>query len=376
MSSIFSIEHTITNGYARSGLLKTPHGDIPTPVFMPVGTLATVKALSTPELIDDGATIILGNAYHLMQRPGVDVIARAGGLHSFMNWDRAILTDSGGFQVYSLAQLQTLDDDGLTFASHIDGARHRLTPEGAVELQYQLGTDIIMCLDDCASYPADQARIIESVKRTTQWGQRCMQRMHELRALDNRGQLLFGIIQGGVYPHERIASLEQLSEIGFDGLAVGGLSVGEPLDEMYPILELLAPRLPNMMPHYFMGLGTPVELLEAVRYGIDMFDCVLPTRNARNGQALTSSGVISIKQAQYKYSQEPLDAECDCDTCTHYTRSYIRHLYLSNEILSARLLSRHNIFFLLSLMRRARAAICTDEYDSFVKTFTEKYRGN
>ena len=353
-------------GSARRGTIQTPHGTIETPIFMPVGTLGTVKAMTPQEVEEVGATIILGNTYHLHLRPGDALIAQLGGLHSFMNWPRPILTDSGGFQIFSLAKLSKRTEAGVTFQSHLDGKTLLFTPETSIAIQQNLGSDIMMCLDECHRLPAPHAKIAESVDLTTRWAKRCK----EARTSE---QALFGIVQGGLYPDLRQLSLEALTEIGFDGYALGGLSVGESKDEMYDMLRQLAPLLPDSQPRYLMGVGEPEDLLEAFEWGIDMCDCVLPTRNARNGSLFTSSGKISIKQAQYRQDPRPLDPQCACAVCQNYSRAYLRHLYLSQEILAMRLNTYHNLFFYLNLAQQARVAIENQCYASFKKSFLSDY---
>ena len=336
---------------ARIGRLETPHGSIHTPVFMPVGTQATVKALRSSDLLDCGASIILGNTYHLYLRPGHELISDLGGLHEFMGWRLPILTDSGGFQVFSLGNLARVSEDGVTFQSHIDGSRHLLTPERAIDIQLALGSDIMMAFDECTPYPVtyDAARL--SMELTGRWAQRC-------RAAGNgRTGGLFGIVQGSVYKELRDTSARQLRDIGFDGYAIGGLSVGETRAVMYDMAAHTAAQLPEDKPRYLMGVGKPQDILHAVRMGIDMFDCVLPTRNARNGFLFTSEGKVAIKNARYRADERPLDPECDCFTCRRHSRAYLRHLFMAGEILALHLNTVHNVTYYLSLMRRMREAI-------------------
>lgn len=344
---------------ARVGEFVTPHGTIETPVFMPVGTQATVKAMSTPELEEIGAEIILSNTYHLYLRPGADLIEEAGGLHSFMGWRRPILTDSGGFQVFSLSGLRKVSDDGVAFQSHIDGSRHFMTPELATGVQEKLGSDIAMCFDECVSLPTTEEISRASVERTVRWAERC-------RTFHSRcDQALFGIVQGALFEDQRVQCAERLIEMNFPGYAIGGLSVGEPHDEMYRILDVLRPVLPAKKPRYLMGVGMPENLIEGVARGVDMFDCVLPTRNGRNGNLLTSCGRINIKNARFERDFGPIDGACDCYVCRNYSRAYVRHLYRCGEILAARLCTWHNIHFLIHLMKRARASILEDRYEDF-----------
>ncbi len=344
---------------ARAGELRTPHGVVETPLFMPVGTQATVKAMSPPELAALGAQFILGNTYHLYLRPGADLIEEAGGLHAFMGWDRPILTDSGGFQVFSLADLRRIADDGVEFRSHIDGSRHFMTPELSVRVQEKLGGDVAMCFDECVSLPATEEVSRAAMERTLRWAERC--RNYHRR----EDQALFGIVQGALFADQRRECAARLAAMDFPGYAVGGLSVGESHDEMYRILDVLQPVLPQDRPHYLMGVGLPENLLEGVARGIDMFDCVLPTRNGRNGNLLTSTGRINIKNAAYERDFTPIDPTCDCYACRHFTRAYVRHLYRAGEILAARLCSLHNLHFLVHLMRDARRAILADAFPAF-----------
>jgi len=360
----FELEHQCGN--ARAGVIKTPHGDIHTPIFMPVGTLGTVKGMTPEELEAMQSEIILGNTYHLHLRPGDELIRDLGGLHHFMNWKGPILTDSGGFQVFSLATLRKMEESGVTFQSHIDGKTIVLTPESSIQIQENLGSTIMMCLDECIKLPATRSEIETSIALTARWAKRCK----EARKTD---AALFGIIQGGGEIDLRQNSLDGLEEIGFDGYALGGLSVGEPKEEMYRVAHLMAPRMPKDTPRYLMGVGDPEDLLECVEAGIDMFDCVMPTRNARNGTLFTSSGKVSIKQARYRTDPEPLDSECGCYTCKNYSKAYLRHLYLSKEILSMRLNTFHNLHFYLKLMRQAREAIQAQNYTQFKAAFLEKF---
>lgn len=353
---------------ARAGFLRTSHGTIETPVFMPVGTLGTVKSLSPEELMDAGARIILGNTYHLYLRPGCEVIGQFSGLHRFMHWDRAILTDSGGFQVFSLAKLSKTSEDGVTFQSHLDGATHLLTPEKSVEIQLCLGSDIIMCLDQCIPYPAEKQAAREALGLTTRWARRCK----EFRDRHTRGEdALFGIVQGGMFSDLRSESVASLVDIGFNGYAVGGLSVGEPKEVMLEMAALTLPQLPGDKPKYVMGVGTPADLVNLVDLGADMFDCVLPTRNARNGQLFTGSGAINISNACFKQDTGPVESGCQCYTCRNYSRAYLRHLYLAKELLAYRLTTLHNVHFYLDLMKRMRAAICAGDFISFKKKFLD-----
>ena len=354
---------------ARRGRIYTPHGIVETPVFMPVGTQATVKAMTPDELKEMvNAKIILSNTYHLYLRPGDELIAEAGGLHKFMNWDRAILTDSGGFQVFSLADLRNITEEGLKFKSHLDGSSHFISPEKSMSIQNNLGSDIMMAFDECCPYPATYEYTKASMERTTRWAKRCIE-AH--KNPDRQG--LFGIVQGGMYKDLREESAKQLVELDFPGYAVGGLSVGEPAELMYDILSYTTPFLPEDKPRYLMGVGTPDYLIEAVLRGIDMCDCVLPTRIARNGTAMTSHGKVVVRNATFEKDWTPLDSECDCYTCTHYTRAYIRHLIKAGEILGARLLTIHNLRFLVRLMENVREAIEQDRLLEFRDEFYKKY---
>jgi queuine tRNA-ribosyltransferase len=360
---------------ARAGVLHTAHGPVETPVFMPVGTQATVKALTQEMLEELDARIVLANTYHLFLRPGEHVIRELGGLHRFMAWDRAILTDSGGYQVLSLAPLRTVHEEGVHFQSHLDGSRHVLTPERAIEIQVALGSDVLMVLDECVGNPAERAEAERAVRLTTAWARRSKVRFEQLRA---EGLLtpaaLFGIIQGSLYADLRRRSMEELLEIGFDGYAIGGLSVGEEKSAMLDMVEYVAELMPRQHPRYLMGVGTPADLIESVRRGVDMFDCVLPTRNARNGQVFTSCGPLNIKNAAYARDPRPLDEECACRVCRRYSRAYIRHLYASGEILSAILCTYHNLHFYLDTMRKIRQAIVLGNFAEFAQEFLRRYQ--
>ncbi|NSW91789.1 MAG: tRNA guanosine(34) transglycosylase Tgt [Firmicutes bacterium] len=353
---------------ARLGRVHTPHGCFDTPVFMPVGTQASVKTMSPDELKDIGAQIILSNTYHLYMRPGPDIVKGAGGLHKFMNWDRPILTDSGGFQVFSLSNLRDIHEEGVTFRSHIDGSKHFFTPEKSIQIQNELGSDIIMSFDECVPYPAEFDYVKKSVERTTRWAKRC-----KIAHKNTEKQALFGIVQGGTYKELREKSAYELIEIGFPGYAIGGLSVGEPAEEMYAILEYTVPVLPEDKPRYLMGVGSPDYLIEGVIRGIDMFDCVFPTRIGRNGTVLTSRGRIIVRDALYARDYSSLDPECDCYACKNFSRAYIRHLLKCNEILGMRLTTLHNIKFLLDLMKKIRQAIIEDKLGDFRKNFFNSF---
>jgi queuine tRNA-ribosyltransferase len=356
------------NTGARLGKIHTPHGVIETPIFMPVGTKATVKTM-TPEEVDDlGAQIILSNTYHLYLRPGHKLIEKAGGLHKFMNWHKPILTDSGGFQVFSLGPMRKIKEEGVYFQSFIDGSKHFISPEKSIEIQNALGSDIMMAFDECIPYPAERDYVIKSIERTTRWAQRSKDAN---KNPDRQG--VFGIVQGGMYKDLREKSLKSLLDIGFDGYAVGGLSVGEPAHMMYDILDHTVPFLPKDKARYNMGVGTPDYLIESVIRGIDMADCVLPTRIARNGTAITNSGMVSIKQARFMEDFSPLDPECDCYTCRNYSKAYLRHLFKCNEILSARLFTIHNLHFLINFMEQIREAIRNDTLLEFREMFYKKF---
>jgi queuine tRNA-ribosyltransferase len=352
---------------ARAGEISTPHGRIATPFFMPVGTSAAVKTMSPRQLKEVGAQIVLSNTYHLVLRPGLEVIEKAGGLHTFMSWDRPILTDSGGYQVFSLAANRKISEEGVHFRSHIDGAACFLGPQEVIRAQETLGADIIMTLDECTPYPCEHERVRESLEMTLRWERKCK----ELRRKPDAA--LFGIVQGGVYPDLRKRSVEGLLEIGFDGYAIGGLSVGEPSDQMYDITEFTAGLLPEDTPRYLMGAGTPLDIIECVARGIDMFDCVLPTRNARNGRAFTPDGHVNVRSAKCKEDFSPVQEDCDCYTCRNFTRAYLRHLLNVDEILGLNLLTIHNLRFYLRLMERLRDAIAEGTFEEVRRDFTQRY---
>ncbi len=368
MSFNFKVLREEEGSNARLGIINTVHGEIFTPAFMPVGTLGTVKAMTPEELIEVGAEIILSNTYHLYLRPGPDIIAGAGGLHRFMNWQRPILTDSGGYQVFSLGKLRKISDEGVFFRSHIDGYEHFFSPEKAIKVQKALGSDIAMAFDECTPYPCSFEEARASVKRTYMWARRCME-IH-----DCKDQALFGIVQGSVFQNLREESARGLVKLGFSGYAIGGLSVGEPKSEMYKVLDYTLPLLPFEKPRYLMGIGTPDCILEAVMRGVDMFDCVLPTRIARNGTVLTGRGKLVVRNAAYERDYRPLDPHCQCYTCRNYTRAYIRHLLKSSEILGVRLTTIHNLHFLLSFMKQIRKAIKRDDLPKFAVEFLNSYR--
>jgi queuine tRNA-ribosyltransferase len=372
----FSFTVRATDGEARLSELRTPHGVVQTPAFMPVGTQGAVKAVRHRELEEAGAEIILGNTYHLLLRPGDALIARRGGLHRFIGWTRPILTDSGGFQVYSLAERRVVTEDGADFQSHLDGARYLLTPERTVDVQARLGSDIAMVLDECLALPATRDEAAAAMTRSVRWADRSRRRFAALQAAEiadvqvsNGGQAQFGIVQGGVFQDLRAESAEATVAIGFDGYAIGGLSVGEPIEQMYAIAGDTAHRLPVDRPRYLMGVGTPQDLVECVARGIDMFDCVLPTRNARNGQLFTSQGRINIKNAKYAEDDGPLDPQCGCYTCRHHSRAYLRHLYHAGEMTAGALNTLHNLSFYLDTMRRIRDAIAFRTFAKFKQEF-------
>jgi queuine tRNA-ribosyltransferase len=354
---------------ARAGEITTSHGKFATPVFMPVGTQGSVRAVSPEELVESGVRIILANTYHLYLRPGHRIIEKLGGLHRFMNWSGPILTDSGGFQVYSLSRLRTISEEGVTFQSHLDGSRHFIGPEEAINIQKSLGADIIMTFDECAPYPADYEYIVNSVKLTSLWARKCIE--SEIDA----NQALFGIVQGGIYPDLRERSAKELIELGFDGYALGGLSVGEDRATREKVIRETVEFLPEEKPVYLMGVGKPEDIIDGIRLGVDMFDCVMPTRNARNGTLFTSRGKLVIKNARFSDDDRPVDEKCDCYTCSRYSRAYLRHLFMAKELLSYRLNSIHNLYFYSHLMENIRYAILEDKFDDFCKEFFRSYSG-
>ena len=354
---MFELLHT--DGAARRGVVTTRHGTIQTPVFMPVGTLASVKSLTTEQLAALGPEIILNNTYHLMLRPGIDLLEQLGGVHPFMNWDRAVLSDSGGFQVFSLASIRKVREEGVEFRSHIDGSAHFLSPERSIEIQSRMGVDIAMAFDECPPYGLGHAEVEKSMEMTHRWAER------SLRARREGGPALFGIAQGGIYHDLRKRSVETIAAMPFDGFAIGGVAVGESKDEMLDIMRYTAPLLPADKPRYLMGVGTPDDLLDGVEAGIDMFDCVMPTRNARNGSLFTSHGKVAIKNAKYAADRRPLDANCSCVTCRTVSRAYLRHLYVNDEIAAMVYNTIHNVSFYLDLMRGIRQAIASNSYGSF-----------
>jgi queuine tRNA-ribosyltransferase len=358
------------SGEARAGRIFTQHGVIETPIFMPVGTRASVKTLWQEDLERLNAQIILGNTYHLFLRPGHELIEKMGGLHQFMSWNRPILTDSGGYQVFSLSDISKLTEEGVTFQSHIDGLKHLITPEKSMQIQRALGSDIVMAFDECPKLPATKEDLRTSMELTYRWAKRC--KSVELKT----HQHLFGIIQGGLHYDLRMESMQGLKELGFDGYALGGLSVGEKNEEMVEFCKKFVPAMPKERPRYLMGVGKPLDVLNGIKAGLDMFDCVLPTRNARNGQFLTTHGPLNIKKARFLEDSSPPDVSCSCQVCGRYSRSYIRHLFNVGEYLAGQLISYHNIHFYLEMVKEARAAILADKFDDFYQTFYNNYSSN
>lgn len=366
--SFFKLE--ATSGAARAGTIVTSHGEIKTPIFMPVGTRGSVKSLWQEDLESLGAQIILGNTYHLYLKPGHELVERMGGLHKFMTWDKPILTDSGGYQVFSLSSLNKLTEEGVTFQSHIDGSRHLLTPEKSMEIQRALGSDIVMAFDECPALPATKETLRKSLQLTHRWAKRC--KSVELKS----HQHLFGIVQGGTDIELRRESLAGLKDLGFAGYAIGGLSVGEKNEEMVELCREFAPEMPADQPRYLMGVGKPLDVLNGIRAGLDMFDCVLPTRNARNGQFLTHQGPLNIKKARFLEDAAPPDPRCDCKVCSRYSRSYIRHLFNVGEYLAGQLITYHNLYFYLQMVKAAREAILNDVFDDYYRKFYNDYTSN
>lgn len=364
MSAAFSFQLDATDGAARTGVISTPRGEIRTPAFMPVGTAATVKAMMPESVRATGADILLGNTYHLMLRPTAERIDRLGGLHKFMNWERPILTDSGGFQVMSLAELRKLTEEGVTFKSHIDGSRHTLTPERSMEIQRLLGSDIVMCFDECPALPADEKRVAESMRLSMRWAARSKEAFG-----DRPGHALFGIQQGGVTQELRAESAEKLREIGFDGYAIGGLAVGEGQEAMFGVLDYATDMLPQDRPRYLMGVGKPDDIVGAVARGVDMMDCVLPSRSGRTGQAFTRHGVVNIKNARHADDPRPLDESCTCPACRNYSRAYLHHVFRAQEIISSMLLTWHNLHYFQEIMAGMRAAIAEGRFAAWQAEF-------
>jgi queuine tRNA-ribosyltransferase len=366
---IFTLEKT--DGQARAGTIQTAHGVVETPIFMPVGTRASVKTMTSEDLESLGAQIILGNTYHLYLRPGHDLIERVGGgLHGFMNWQKPILTDSGGFQVFSLSDLNKVTEEGVVFQSHIDGSRHMIGPEKSMEIQKGLGSDIVMVFDECPALPATKERLRESMELTLRWAKRCKD--YQLRDY----QSLFGIVQGGLHFDLRSECMERLEELDFPGLALGGLSVGEKNEEMVEFCRKFCPTMPVNKPRYLMGVGKPLDVLNGIKNGLDMFDCVLPTRNARNGQLLTHKGPLNIKKERFKEDKGPLDPDCPCRACTKYSRAYVRHLFNVGEYLGGQLVTYHNLYFYLKMAREARQHILAGTFDEYYQSFYKSYTSN
>jgi queuine tRNA-ribosyltransferase len=381
MTMSFSFRIASTTGRARAGVFSTPHGSVDTPAFMPVGTLATVKALDPDDLVRMGASMILGNAYHLHLRPGDEIVREMGGLHRFMRWDRPILTDSGGFQVFSLAQLRTVNEEGVEFQSHIDGSRRFFTPESVMQIERNLGADVIMQFDHVIPGQSDEPSARDASDRSIRWLARCLKELQRLApfplpsSLFPHHQALFPIVQGGIHAHLRREAAEQIRSMNdWPGFGIGGLSVGEEKDAMYEMIEVVDDALPKTHPRYLMGVGFPEDLVEGIRRGVDLFDCVAPTRMGRNGAVFTRDGRLNIKRTEYRTDPRPIDPECDCSACTRFSRAYIRHLFVSDEILGLRLLSLHNVHFLLSLTRAARQAILNGDFDSWSRDWLSRYR--
>lgn len=374
-AKIFEIQHRDPRTKARTGVLKTAHGEVKTPVFMPVGTQATVKTISNPELHAAGAQIILGNSYHLYLRPGKDVIRDAGGLHGFMNWQKPILTDSGGFQIFSLATLAKIRDEGVQFQSHVDGSRHNLTPEDVVKIQYALGSDVIMPLDECVKYPSEHDYVKKSLRITHAWAKRSLDAWKATEGVNDHGRktALFGIVQGGTYRDLREESAKALADMDFPGYSIGGLSVGEPSEAMYETLAATLPHIPEEKPHYLMGVGLPLDLFEAVSQGVDMFDCVVPTRNGRNATVFTRKGKLLLGGASYIRDWGPIEEGCPCYTCQNHTRAYLRHLFNADEYLAGRLASLHNLTFFVQLLNSMRLAIEENRFVEFRRDFERDY---
>ncbi len=366
---MLNFEIKAINQKARRGVLHTAHGDVQTPAFMPVGTVGTVKAMMPETVKETGAEIILGNTYHLMLRPTAERVASFGGLHKFMNWHGPILTDSGGFQVMSLSSLRKITEEGVTFHSHIDGSKHFLSPERSMEIQHLLDSNITMAFDECVKFPAEYKEVQKSMERSMRWEKRSKEAF-----IDRDGYGLFGIVQGGMFEDLRMQSIKALTEIGFDGYAIGGLAVGEGQEIMFRVLDYTACTLPQDKPRYLMGVGRPSDIVGAVYRGVDMFDCVMPSRSGRTGQAFTSHGVLNMRNACHMDNHAPLDADCNCPACTHYTRGYIHHLFRAGEILGSMLLTTHNFTFYENLMKQIREAVSENRYEAFQDAFMEKYK--
>ncbi len=371
----YEVVHKDAKCKARAGILRTDHGTIETPIFMPVGTQGTVKTLSPRDLKEVQASIILGNTYHLYMRPGHNLIQKMGGLHQFISWDRAILTDSGGFQVFSLKELRKIDTEGIVFQSHLDGSYHKFTPQLVLEIQRSLGSDIMMVLDECPPFPSDEEYVKKSNDLTLKWAREAREIYSRWQPLYGHQQRLFAIVQGGIYKHLREESARQLIELDFPGYAIGGLAVGEPKEVMFEITDFCTDILPEQKPRYLMGVGMPDDILNAIERGVDMFDCVIPTRNARNGTVFTTKGKMVLKAARFKEDSKPIDEGCDCYTCQNFSRAYLRHLYNANEILGLTLATLHNVHFYLWLVREARKAIIENRFSEWktetIKTLTQ-----
>ena len=374
MEPFFTLEHTDQNCCARAGNLQTAHGQVETPIFMPVGTAGTVKSISPRDLHESGAQIILGNTYHLYLKPGDELIKDAGGLHKFMSWPKPILTDSGGYQVFSLADLRKLSDEGVRFTSHFDGSHHLFTPEKVMEIERNLGPDIVMVLDECTPYPCSFDYAENSHKRTISWAQRCSNYFNQNSPVHDYDQFLFGIVQGSTYPELRKASANGLMNIGFDGYAIGGLAVGEPKQHLFEMTEICTDILPKDQARYLMGVGKPEDIVESIARGVDMFDCVIPTRNGRNGMVFTWDGRMTYKNATFKEDFLPIDGDCSCYTCQNFSRAYLRHLFNAGETLVLFLASLHNIHFYMELVKKAREAILQNQFDIWKKDFYNRYK--
>lgn len=368
----FELLHT--DSFARAGIIHTDHGDIETPIFMPVGTQGSVKAVEQRELEELGAQIILGNTYHLYLRPGTDLLKAVKGLHRFMSWKKPILTDSGGYQVFSLSELRKISEDGVTFKSHLDGSTHFFSPEDVINIERSIGADIMMVLDECTPYPCEREYAKISNTLTVKWAKRCQKKFKSGEPLYEHTQALFGIVQGSVYKDIRKESAEALSLLDFDGYAIGGLAVGEPVDIMYEMTQFCTDILPAHKPRYLMGVGTPENLLESVERGVDMFDCVMPTRNGRNGMVFTRNGKMNLRNAQYRDDQSAVDEQCDCYLCKNFSRAYLRHLFVTKEILALQLASLHNLTFYLWLMKEARKKILENKFTAWKKEMVEQYQ--
>ena len=372
----FVLEKTSSQSKGRAGVITTPHGEIQTPVFMPVGTQGTVKAVSPDELITLGTQMILGNTYHLYLRPGDDLIHNAGGLHAFSGWSESILTDSGGFQVFSLSSLRKVTDEGVRFQSHIDGSYHMFTPEKVIDIQRNLGSDLMMVLDECSPYPCSYEIAMKANDRTLKWAERCLRQYKKTQSLYDTPQTLFGIVQGSTYEFIRKVSAERLLELDFDGYAIGGLAVGEPQTAMQEMTDLCTDLLPENRPRYLMGVGKPDDIVKAIALGVDMFDCVIPTRNGRNGTVYTWEGKIVLRNEIYAHDFSPIDAACHCYTCQHFTKAYLRHLFQAEEILGLRLASIHNLYFYMQLVKEARKAILDDCMKEWSRQFADLYKSD